>query len=62
MKLIFGRKLRPPIDLILRTEKDSPVTCNQKENLESWKKEMEGAFEVALTESTEEKRKVCKGS
>ena len=54
--LMFGRKPRLPIDLILRSE-DSPPRCNHKEYLESWKKEMEVAFEVALTKSTGTKEK-----
>ena len=41
--LMFGRKPRLPIDLILRSE-DSPPRCNYKEYLESWEKEMEIAF------------------
>ena len=55
--LMFGRKPRLPIDLILRSEKDSPPRCNHKEYPETWKKEMEGAFEVALTKSTGRKEK-----
>ena len=54
---MFGRKPRLSIDLILRSEKDSPPRYNHKEYLESWKKEMEGAFEVALTKSTGRKEK-----
>ena len=54
--LMFGRKPRLPIDLILWSE-DSPPRCNHKEYLESWKKEMEIAFEVALTKSTGRKEK-----
>ena len=57
--LMFGRKPRLPIDLILRSEKDSRPRCNHKEYLETWKKEMEGAFEVALTKSTGRKEKRC---
>ena len=53
---MFGRKPRLPIDLILRSE-DSPPRCNHKEYLEGWKKEMEVAFEVALTKSTGTKEK-----
>ena len=53
---MFGRK-RLPIDLILRSEKDFPPKCNHKEYLEAWKKETEGAFEVALTKSTGRKQK-----
>ena len=53
---MFGRKPRLPIDLILRSE-DSPPRRNDKEYLESWKKEMEVAFEVALTKSTGTKEK-----
>ena len=55
--VMFGRKPRLPIDLILRSEKDSPPRCNHKEYLETWKKEMEGDFEVALTKSTGRKEK-----
>ena len=54
---MFGRKLWLPIDLILRSEKDFPPRCNHKEYLETWKKETEGAFEVALTKSTGRKQK-----
>ena len=35
---------------------DSPPRCNHIEYLESCKKKMEGAFEVALTKSTGKKR------
>ena len=54
--LMFGSKPRLPIDLILRSE-DSPPRCKQKEYLEAWKKEMEVAFEVAVTKSTGRKEK-----
>ena len=55
--LVFDRKPRLPIDLIFRTEKDSPPRCNHKEYLERWKKEMEDTFEVALTKPTGRKEK-----
>ena len=54
--LMLGRNPRLPIDLILRWEKDSTPRRNRKEYLESWKKEIEGAFEVALTKPTGKKR------
>ena len=59
--LMFGRKPRLPIDLIFRSEKDSPPRFNHKEYLETWKKEMEGAFELALTKSTGRKEKDVQG-
>ena len=52
---MFGREPWLPIDL--GKEEDSPPKFNHKEYLESWKKEMEGAFEVALTKSTGKKEK-----
>ena len=55
--LVFGRKLRLPIGLILRSEKDPPPRCKCKEYLDSWKKEMECGFEVALTKSTGRKER-----
>ena len=53
---MFGKKPRRSINLILRSE-DSPPKFNHKEYLESWKKEVEVAFEVALTKSTGRKEK-----
>ena len=55
--VMFGRKPRLPTDLIPLTQNDSPPRCNHKEYLESWKKEMESAFEVALTMFTGRKEK-----
>ena len=49
--LMFGSKPRLPIDLILRSQY-SPPRCKQKKYLEGRKKEMEVAFEVAVTKST----------
>ena len=54
--LMFGRKPRLPIDLILQSE-DSPPRCNHKEYLEDWKWKLEVAFKVALTKSTGRKEK-----
>ena len=55
--LLFGRRPRLPIDLILQTRKDSPSRCNHSEYLERLKKDMEDAFEVPLTKSTGRKEK-----
>ena len=54
--MLFGRKPRLPIDLILQSE-DSPPRCNHKEYLEDWKWKLEVAFKVALTKSTGRKEK-----
>ena len=54
---LFGRKPRLPTDLIHPTEEDFSPWFNHKGYLESWKKEMEGAFEAALTKSTGRKEK-----
>ena len=45
------------IDLILPNEKDYLPRCNHKEYPESWKKDMEGAFEVELTKAKGRKEK-----
>ena len=54
--LMFGRKPKLPIDILLQTEGDPPKGSH-KEYLEKWKKEMGDAFEIALQKSTERKNK-----
>lgn len=46
---------------MLPNEKDYQPRCNHKEYPESWKKDMEGAFEVELTKAKGRKEKKVQG-
>ena len=48
--LMFGRKPRLPIDIILQTEKDLPHSTH-RQYLENWKEVMEDAYAAALQNS-----------
>ena len=55
--LMFGRKPRLPIDIILRNESREHTSGNHSAYLEKWKLEMEEAYKVALEKSTDRKKK-----